>query len=297
MCIWKKLFMKPNFFIVGGTKSATTNISYYLNEHSKVFVSELNEPYYYCRFDVPKTFNRESMITDKKKYLDLFKKATNHQAIGEATSVYLHCPHAAAEIKKDNPESKIIIVIRNPIDKCYSSYFSYKFMNLDNRSFSEKIDIFEKQIENDEFYIFNFIEQGFFSKHIKRYQNVFSPDKIKIVFFEEYIKNVHAHIDSILEFLDISEKIELTVQPKNSYRIPKNKITELLLNSSKFRNLSTKIIPTIQRQKIGEKFFVKQTKIPEMSQDERKRLRKIYELEYQNLTIMLGKKPPWKDFL
>ena len=121
-------------------------------------------------------------------------------------------------------------------------------MNLDNRSFSEKIDIFEKQIENDEFYIFNFIEQGFFSKHIKRYQNVFSPDKIKIVFFEEYIKNVHAHIDSILEFLDISEKIELTVQPKNSYRIPKNKITELLLNSSKFRNLSTKIIPTIQRQ-------------------------------------------------
>ena len=107
----KKLFMKPNFFIVGGTKSATTNISYYLNEYSKVFISKLNEPYYYCRFDVPKIFERESMIRDKKKYLDLFNKATNDQAIGEATSVYLHCPHAAAEIKKDNPESKIIIVI------------------------------------------------------------------------------------------------------------------------------------------------------------------------------------------
>lgn len=288
--------MKPNFFIVGGTKSATTNISYYLNEHPKVFVSELNEPYYYCRFDVPKNFKRESMITNEEKYLHLFKKAKNYQAVGEATSVYLHCPHAASEIKKDNQDARIIIVIRNPIDKCYSSYFSYKFMNFDKRSFSEKIDVFEKQIHDNEFYIYNFIEQGFFSKHIKRYQDIFSPNKIKILFFEEYVRDIPSHINSILEFLDIHEKIELTIQPKNSYRIPRNKVTELLLNSSKFRSISTKIIPTVQRQKMGEKFFVKQTKIPEMHTKERERLKKIFESEYKELTKILGKKPPWRDF-
>ena len=39
--------MESNFFIVGGTKCGTTNISYYLNEHPQAFISELNEPYYF----------------------------------------------------------------------------------------------------------------------------------------------------------------------------------------------------------------------------------------------------------
>ena len=67
--------MNPNFFIVGASKSGTTNISYYLNEHPDVFISELNEPYYFSRLDVSKNFKRESMITDYEKYLSLFKKA------------------------------------------------------------------------------------------------------------------------------------------------------------------------------------------------------------------------------
>ena len=69
--------MKPNFFIVGGSKCGTTNISYYLNEHPQVFVSELNEPYYFCRFDVPEDFERPSMIKDEVKYLKLFENAKN----------------------------------------------------------------------------------------------------------------------------------------------------------------------------------------------------------------------------
>ena len=66
--------MSPNFFIVGGAKCGTTNISYYLNSHPKIFFSELNEPYYFCKWDVPKDYSRNSMITNIKKYLDLFKK-------------------------------------------------------------------------------------------------------------------------------------------------------------------------------------------------------------------------------
>jgi len=54
--------MNPNFFIVGGAKCATTNISYYLNDHPDIFIPELNEPYYYCKFDFLKflkDFNHE----------------------------------------------------------------------------------------------------------------------------------------------------------------------------------------------------------------------------------------------
>ena len=288
--------MNPNFFIVGGAKCATTNISYYLNDHPDIFIPELNEPYYYCKFDVPKFFKRSSMITDKKRYLNLFKKATHEKAIGEATPVYLQCPSAAKEIKKDYPDSKIIISIRNPIDKAHSSYFSYKFMNLDNRSFSEKIDFYEKKSLDDEFDLFNFIEDGYFSKHIKRFQKVFPPEKIKIIFFEDYIKNVPTHINSIINFLEIEKPITLTTKPKNSFRVPKNQLSKYLLNNKTFRNISTKLIPTVTRDKIGERFFVKQSTKPSMSDQDRERLKKIFVNEYTDLKNLLGVELPWKDY-
>lgn len=288
--------MKPNFFIVGGSKCGTTNISYYLKEHHDVFIPELMEPYYYTRFDVAKDFKRASMITDEKNYLKLFKNAVHHKAIGESSPVYLQCPHAPIEIKKDNPDSKIIISIRNPIDKAHSSYFSYKFMNLDKQSFAEKIDLFEKQYDSKEFFIFNFIEDGLFSKHIKRYQKHFPLENIKIIFFEDYIKNTHDHIKSLLNFLELSDDIEFTSQPKNSYRIPRNKIANSLLQNKKFRDISTKLIPTNYRDRMGEKFFVKQSSKPSMLPDERKRLKKIFQSEYEDLKKLLNVDPPWKDF-
>ena len=288
--------MQPNFFIVGGAKCGTTNMSYYLDEHPQVFMSELNEPYYFARLDIPENFKRESMIKDYKKYLELFKKAKNHRAVGEASSVYLSCPHSASEIKNTFPDSKIIISIRDPIERAHASYFSYKFMNLDKRSFTGMLDWHENQIKNSEFFIDNILEPGFYSKHIKRFQENFSSDKIKIIIFEEYVKNTIPTINSILAFLGIDEKIEFDEQPKGAYRVPKNKISKLLLENATFRKTATKLIPTVTRQNIGDKYFVKQTKKPPMLQQERERLKKIYESEVRELEVLLGKKLPWDDF-
>lgn len=289
--------MKPNFFIVGGSKCGTTNISYYLNEHPDVFISKLNEPYYFSRFDVSEDFIRESMIRDYEKYLDLFKDAKNHKAIGEASSVYLSSPNAASEIKKTFPDSKIIISIRNPIERTYSSYFSYQFMQHKKETFSEMIDLHEEQIKKNEFFIYNILEPGFYTKHIKRFQENFGPEKIKIVVFENYIKNTNETINSIFSFLGIDERNNFKEQSKGAYRVPKNNFSNKLLKSSTFRKLTTKFVPTVSRQKIGDKFLLKQTKKPEMLETERIRLKEIYKDEFIKLEKMLNIKLPWNDFV
>ena len=107
--------MSPNFFIVGGSKCGTTNISYYLNLHPKIFFSELNEPYYFCKWDVPEEYNRNSMITNMKKYLDLFKNVKNEKSnnSGRGPSVlsaswrrfykYCSCCKRAASYRQKKP--------------------------------------------------------------------------------------------------------------------------------------------------------------------------------------------------
>lgn len=288
--------MEPNFFIVGAPKSATTNMSYYLKQHPQVFMPENLEPYYFARLDIPENYQRE-IISDKKKYLDLYKKAGKCKAIGESSPVYLYCPHAAEDIKAQFPNSKIIISLRNPIEITDSQYYSLKFMKFNaSRNFDEILNVDEKQIERNEFHIDNLLIAGFYAKHIKRFQKVFSEDSIKIVVFEEYIKNITPTINSILKFLDINEPATFSEQPKGAFREPRNTITKHLLENSAFRKIIQRTIPTVPRQKIGERFFVKESQKPSMTKYQREHLRKIFQQDVRDLENLLGRRFPWADF-
>ena len=288
--------MSPNFFIVGGAKCGTTNISYYLNSHPKIFFSELNEPYYFCKWDVPEDYSRNSMITNIKKYLDLFKNVKDETVVGEASSPYLSCPHAASEIKKAFPNSKILISIRNPIERAHSAYFSYQFMKPNEQNFFQMIKAHEELINKKIFYIDSILESGFYTKSINRFQEIFGEKNVKIIIFEDYIKNTTENLNSILNFLGIQDKIEFEEQSKGSYRVPKNLLSKTLLNNKKFRKISTILIPTVMRQKLGDKYFLKQEKKPQMLENERNYLKELYKNEVTDLEKFLGKKLPWKDF-
>jgi len=291
-----RLVVEPNFFIVGAPKSGTTNISYYLIQHTQVFMPENLEPYYFARLDIPQNYERE-IISDEKKYLNLFKNAKNCKAIGESSPVYLYCPHSALEIKNRFPNSKIIISLRNPIEIAYSEYFSLKFMGFDkNRSFNELLDASKEQLDQNEFHIDSLLEAGFYSKHIKRFQKIFSKNQIKIIIFEEYIKNTIPTINSILSFLDIDKSIAFKTAPKGAYKVPRNFASQKLMNNSTFRKTAKFIIPTVARQKIGERFLVKESSRPVLKQNERQRLKEIYQDDVENLAKLLGRSLPWKDF-
>ena len=291
-----RLVSKPNFFIVGAPKSGTTNISYYLMQHPDVFMPDDLEPYYFARLDVPKNYERE-MIYDEKKYLNLFEKSKGCKAIGESSPVYLYCPHSAEDIKKFFPESKIIISLRNPIEITYSEYFSLKFMGFDNNlSFSELLDLSEKQISDGEFNIDSLLESGFYSKHIRRFKEFFPEDQIKIIIFEEYIKNTIPTIESILSFLNIESSTVFSKAAQGAYKIPTNSFSKFILGNSAIRDFSRRMIPAVSRQKLGEKFLVKESKRPELEKNDRQRLQKIFRDDVKELEKLLNRKFPWKDF-
>ena len=138
---------------------------------------------------------------------------------------------------------------------------------------------------------------GFYSKHITRYQDVFDKAHLKIIIFEDYIKNTERVIESVLDFLELDKKIELRDQKKGAYRVPKNKITGRVLENKKFRSFASKVIPTVYRQKFGDKFLLEQTSKPNMMIEDRYRLKEIYKNEVVTLEKLLELKLPWKDFI
>ena len=66
----------------------------------------------------------------------------------------------------------------------------------------------KKMIDERKFFIYNILEPGFYSKHIRRFQDDFGSEKIKVIIFEEYIKKTEETIESILDFLGLDNKID-----------------------------------------------------------------------------------------
>lgn len=109
-------FLKPNFFIVGAAKAGTTSLWQYLRQHPDIFMPAdigWKEPSYYCD-----TYG----VKDYDFYLALFKEAGSRKRIGKASTPYLSSLESAGRIHEACADAKIIIMLRNPVDRAFSLY-------------------------------------------------------------------------------------------------------------------------------------------------------------------------------
>lgn len=124
----------PNLLIIGAAKSGTSALHKYLGEHPEIFMSEPKEPRFFLVWNNPEqmainekenhfVFNRYNTI---EKYQQLFVNGRGCAIRGESSPQYLTYAHCAGKIKKLIPNAKIIVVLRNPVDRAFSHYVMYR---------------------------------------------------------------------------------------------------------------------------------------------------------------------------
>ena len=116
--------MKVDFFIVGAPKAGTTSLYHYLNEHPEISMSSQKEPDYFSDADIQNEgmYYGKNRIDTIKKYHSLFDDNSESKLKGEASVSYLFYKNVPQKIKAYNPDSKIIIMLRNPIERAFSHY-------------------------------------------------------------------------------------------------------------------------------------------------------------------------------
>lgn len=108
---------KPGFFIVGAPKCGTTALSEYLRAHPQIFISDPKEPFFFCT-DFPEERRHFKSVDE---YEALFSDVSeNVVAVGEASTWYLASSVAVRELVSYQPDAKIIIMLRNPVDMAFS---------------------------------------------------------------------------------------------------------------------------------------------------------------------------------
>lgn len=117
--------LKPNFFILGAPKCGTTSMHEWLASHPAIFMAR-KEPHYF------NTDHKNRWVKQLSDYQALFELASEqHLAIGEASVRYLYSKEAVANILAYNPEAKLIVMLRNPIDMAYSWHGQICFNGLE----------------------------------------------------------------------------------------------------------------------------------------------------------------------
>lgn len=207
---------KPNFFIVGAPKAGTTSLSSYLSDHPQVFIPKNKEPSFFVRRFIidERRLRLRPYLRSEEGYLELFSEVKEqHKAIGDASVNYLRFSEALEDIKRFNPEAKIIVLVRNPVDLVQSLHAQllYEFRETE-RDFARA---WRLQFDREQGHhlpisrlFYDDLLYGRMAKlgeQLERLLQIFPLDQIKIILFEDFMGNPQNTYCETLKFLEIQK--------------------------------------------------------------------------------------------
>ena len=231
----------PDFFIVGAAKAGTTSLFNYLIQHPQIFVPSIKEPHFfsdYVHAGAPKLEG----IAD---YLNLFRQCQAHQHAGDVSTSYLYSRNAAERIRDLQPNAKIVIVLRNPIDRAYSFYWYNRNRFVEPLSFEEALRQEPQRIADGWHFRFHYVESGKYHGQVKRYLDTFGADAVKVYLFEDLVRDADILCRDIFSFLGVSGGHQIrTDQVFNRSGVPRSGIIgRALLVQFPGRKLIRRLLP------------------------------------------------------
>lgn len=190
----------PDFLIIGAPRAGTTALHSYLREHRQVFVSDPKELHF---------FDRGAITDDRlQRYRSKFAAAGTDRVAGEATPTYLHSDVAIARLARTISQAKLIVTVRNPVDRAYSHYWQACLYRVENRSFAEAV--------GDELGTGHpdggpYLTPGRYVQHLERVCHYFPRSSILVVLFDDLRRDPQEVFSRVCRHIGVDD----TVRPPN----------------------------------------------------------------------------------
>jgi hypothetical protein len=280
---------KPDFFIVGAPKSGTSSLYRYLAQHPDVFLSEPKEPHFFHNRRLPGA----PVLGEKNldEYLHLFRGVPKETKAGDASTSYLYSTNAALEIGRFKPEAKILMVLRNPVDRAYSHYWNHVRDGIESLSFEEALRVEPRRVSSRRWCGFYYVEVGRYAEQVARYLEVFGEDSVRIYLFEDLQKDAEGVCQDVFRFLEVdtgrsvdtSEIYNRSGPPRSTH------LASLLYYLSRKRSVA-RALPTAFGRGAKEWLLARNTKpVPEMDADMRSWLQEVFRDDILRLEELLGR--------
>ena len=208
----------PDFLIIGAARSGTTSLYEYLTRHPAVIPGIGKEVYFFDK-EYDKGVNwYKSFFPTKLTKSRLESKLKQNCITGEATPRYLHHPHSPKRVFDLLPNVKLIVLLRNPIDRAYSHYQMEVSSGNEELSFEDVIEQEEERISRDMkkmetnenfysvyFYRKSYLTRGRYAEQLKRWFEFFPKEQFLILKSEDLYSNPTNTYHKTLDFLGLQK--------------------------------------------------------------------------------------------
>ena len=128
---------KPDFMLIGAAKSGTTSFASYIGSHPQVKDPPYKEPNFWT-WKMPTAKHYQALFVNTETLLDPTAK---QQIAGDYTADLILHPIAPRRVRGCLPNIKIVVLLRNPIDRAYSHYIMSKRSGREEfQSFSDVVE-------------------------------------------------------------------------------------------------------------------------------------------------------------
>lgn len=237
-----------------------------------------------------------SHVADQQTYLRLFAKAEGYKAIGDASSSYLWERGTAERIKAVSPGAKIIIVLRDPVERAYSHYLMDVREGWVRAPFDQALREDWNQRSKGFGVSHLYIELGLYYDQVKRYLDLFGRSQVRILMLGNLNKFPARTVTEVFEFLELTPGHAIdTSYVGNEFGLPRWRWVPLIAGNRYSRRLAQLLVPPSAgstyriKRSIFEPFFLSRGPRPALDGKSVEWLRAIFEPDIRSLESLLGR--------
>jgi hypothetical protein len=274
----------PNLFVAGAGRCGTTSLWSYLRQHPQIFMSKLKEPHFFSRLASP----QQRYVHDEAEYKSLFLQGRGLRYRGEASPSYLLDPGVAGAIARVQPESRIVISLRDPVARACSAYRLHSRNGLDSAPF---LDTLRASLPLPDAVRPTYFRAGQYLRPVTAYLRTF-PGRVHVLVYEELAEDTPREVDRIFEFLGVEPvAATLDLTPLKRGAAPRNALARRLYSPG-LRSAARAVVPPHLHARI-ENLALSDAPSANIEPEALEILQEFFAPEREPLEELLGRELPW----
>ncbi len=203
----------PTFLVAGAGRCGTTGLVEGLRTHPRVFVTQPKEPHYFALHDRradfcgpgdAATINRVA-VTERSAYLSLFPGAHDYLALGDGSvSTLYYAERAVAEIARVNPALRAVVILRDPVERAYSSYLYMRARGFE--PCADALDAFADEPRRRAehwHHLWHYEAMSHYADDLATLREGLGSDQVGVWFHDELVADYTGTVSSVLRFLGL----------------------------------------------------------------------------------------------